>query len=73
MTINRALDCDQNGSICDNFLRMCEVKFDMDAFVRMHGLCASTSVKVRAARGKNDANIEEMTADRGFGFHTNVK
>ncbi len=33
----------------------------------------STSVKVLAACGKNNANIEEMIADRGFGFHTKVK
>ncbi len=26
-----------------------------------------------AARGKNDANIEEIIADGGFGFHTKVK
>ncbi len=26
-----------------------------------------------AACGKNEANIEEMIADRGFGFHAKVK
>ncbi len=31
------------------------------------------SVKVCAARGKNNVNIEEMIADRGFGFHAKVK
>ncbi len=33
----------------------------------------SMSVKVRAACGKNDANIEEMITDGGFGFHAKVK
>ncbi len=33
----------------------------------------STSAKVRAACGKNDANIEETIADGGFGFHAKVK
>ncbi len=33
----------------------------------------STSAKVREVRSKNDANIEEMIADGGFGFHAKVK
>ncbi len=32
----------------------------------------STSAKVRAARGKNNANIEEMIADGRFGFPAKV-
>ncbi len=32
----------------------------------------STSAKVRAARGKNDTNIEEMIADGRFGIHAKV-
>ncbi len=30
------------------------------------------NAKVHAARGKNDANIEELIADGGFGFHAKV-
>ncbi len=50
----RALDCDQNGRICYHFLRMCELKFDVVALVRVHGLrcskaSASYSVRCRAA------------------------
>ncbi len=33
----------------------------------------STNAKVRTARGKNNANIEEMIADGGFGFPAKVK
>ncbi len=33
----------------------------------------STTAKVRAACGKNDANIEGMIADGGFDFHAKVK
>ncbi len=33
----------------------------------------STSAKVRAACSKNNANIEEIIVDGGFGFHAKVK
>ncbi len=39
----------------------------------VYTLRVSTSAKVHAARGKNDAHIEEMMADGGFGFHAKVK
>ncbi len=31
------------------------------------------SMSVKAARGTNDANIEDMIADEGFSFHAKVK
>ncbi len=38
------------------------------------GLCSPCQhERERAAHGKNDANIEEIIADVGFGFHANVK
>ena len=100
------IDCNQNGRIFHNFLRMCEFRFDVVAFVLVHGLpcskasapycsrsqislitwrealsvtgmvytCSiSTSAKVRATLGKNDANIKEMMEDGGFGFHAKIK
>ncbi len=46
----RALVCDQNGRICDSFWRMCELKFDVVTFVRVHGLRCSKAPAPYSAR-----------------------
>ncbi len=44
--------------------------------VRVKSLVCTRRVSmsaIRAACGKNDANIEEMITDGGFGFHAKIK
>ncbi len=55
----RALDC-------DHFLRMCEFKFEVVAFVQVHGLCcskasASYSARCRAAAHCSRSQISLIT------------